>query len=100
MANPSVNEFVWLINQNQINERLLKAEALLQVALNSELHNEPAYILHDYLWTLNDLIAEARHLIERSYDTFVANDWSDRQLILLNYPPGKYALPDALVFTG
>jgi len=77
MAKPSVNEFVWLINQNQINERLLKAEALLQVALNSELHNEPAYILHDYLWTLNDLVIEARHLIECSYDTYQLKDQGD-----------------------
>ena len=63
MANQSVNELAWVINQNQIEEALLKAEALLKIALHSELQNEPAYILHDYLWALGDLISNARKLI-------------------------------------
>lgn len=63
MANRSVNELTWGINQNKVNEALLKAEALLQVALHSELQNESPYTLHDYLWALSDLISGARKLI-------------------------------------
>ena len=63
MANQSVNELTWVINQKKVNEALLKAEALLQIALHSELQNEPAYTLHDYLWALSDLVSGARKLI-------------------------------------
>lgn len=64
MANQSVNELAWVINKNQIDEALLKADALLQIALNSELQNEPPYVLHDYLAVLSDLISGARKLTE------------------------------------
>ena len=63
MATQSVNELAWVINQNQIDETLLKADALLQMGLNSELQAQPAYVLHGYLWVLSDLISNARKLI-------------------------------------
>lgn len=65
MAYDSLNELVCVINQNQIEEALLKAESLLHIVLNSDLQNEPAYILHGYLMVLSDLIVGARKLIER-----------------------------------
>jgi hypothetical protein len=63
MVSQSVNEPTGVINQNQINDVLLKAEALLQVALNSNFYSEPAYIMHDYLWVLSDLVSHARKLM-------------------------------------
>ena len=63
MTNRSVNELSRVINQNQIEEALLKVEALLQIALHSELQDAPAYILHDYLWALSDLVSNARKLL-------------------------------------
>ena len=63
MADRSVNEPAWVINQNRAEEALLKAEALLQIVLNSELRDVPPHILHDYLWTLNDLVSTTRKLM-------------------------------------
>ena len=63
MGVQSVNELNWVINQNGIDELLLKAEALLRIAIHSELQKEPPYVLHDYLWVLNDLIQGARKLL-------------------------------------
>lgn len=63
MDNQIVNELVESINRNKINEALLKTEALLQMALKSELQNTPAYTLHDYFWVLSDLVSEARKLL-------------------------------------
>ena len=63
MTNRSVNEPSLGINRNKINEALLKSEALLQIGLNSELQNVPAYVMHDYLWVLSDLITCARKLV-------------------------------------
>lgn len=64
MASGSLNEPAWIINQkNKIEDALLKAEALLQVALNAELQNEPPYIVHDYLWALSDIVSSARKLM-------------------------------------
>lgn len=63
MTNRSVNESRLGINRNKINEVLLKSEALLRVVLHSELQNMPAYTIHDYLWTLSDLIADAKKLV-------------------------------------
>ena len=62
MTNQSVNEPSWRINQNKINEALLKSEALLQIVLNSEFENIPTYVMHDYLWVLSDLVSYARKL--------------------------------------
>ena len=63
MTNRSVNEPSLGINRNKINEALLKSESLLQIGLNSELQNVPAYVIHDYLWVLSDLITCARKLV-------------------------------------
>ncbi len=63
MTTQSVNELAEAINQNQINESLLKAEALLQIVLGSELQNASTHILHDYLWVLSDLVSDARKLL-------------------------------------
>lgn len=63
MGNQIVNELVESINRNKINEALLKTEALLQMALKTELQNTPAYTLHDYFWVLSDLVSEARKLL-------------------------------------
>ena len=62
MTHRSVNEPSWRINQNKINEALLKSEALLEMALNTELENIPNYVMHDYLWVLSDLITYASKL--------------------------------------
>ena len=54
MGNKSVNELSGIINQNKLNEALLKSEALLHVALYFEWGDVPSYILHDYLWVVSD----------------------------------------------
>ena len=64
MAETSVSDFMSLINQ-QVNSReelnicLSKAEALISVALSSDLTELPEVIIHEYLWTLSDLIEQA-----------------------------------------
>tara|TARA_B100000614_G_C14310663_1_gene396078 strand:- start:440 stop:631 length:192 start_codon:yes stop_codon:yes gene_type:complete len=63
MAQKSLNEASWLINHNQIHESLLKAEALLEIALSSDLQSVSVYTFHDYLWALNDLVSRARKLM-------------------------------------
>ena len=63
MAQRSLNEPSWLINHNQIHEALLKAEALLEIALSSDLQSVPVYTFHDYLWALSDLVSKARTLM-------------------------------------
>jgi len=62
MANQSINEPIWVINQNKINEILLKSEVLLEMALCAELEQVPIYIIHDYFWILSDFIADAKKL--------------------------------------
>jgi len=63
MTDKSVNELAWAINQKNLEESLIKAEALLKMGMSSDLHNNSALVLHGYLWTLCDLISTARRLI-------------------------------------
>ena len=65
MDRSSLNETAFLINQKKIHESLLKAEALLQMALNMDLNSQAAHDLYGFLWVLSDLISDARARYDR-----------------------------------
>ncbi len=69
MANNSVTQLISLINQHveeheAISEHLLKAKALIGVALDADFAGLPKVITHGYLWVLSDLVEQAAKLNE------------------------------------
>lgn len=71
MAIHSVNEVASLINQQvalqeNIQEYLLKAEAIASVALCEDFLDADQSIIHAYLWALCDMISESKNLHERA----------------------------------
>lgn len=63
MTNRSVNELGSVINQKNIEEALLKIDALLKIGLDAELHSKPVDVLYGYLWVLSDIASAAVGLI-------------------------------------
>lgn len=41
-------------------ENLIKAEALIDFALHSDISETPVYVIFDYLWGLGDFIKQAK----------------------------------------
>lgn len=66
MAIYSVNEVAFLINQQEhLFERLIKIEAVSQLSLSEDFYDYERSITHAYLWTLADMISEAKTLSEK-----------------------------------
>ena len=59
MATPSLNN-----NLNKIYaeclENLIKAEALIDFALHTDISETPIHVIYDYLWGLSDFIKQAK----------------------------------------
>ncbi len=73
MAAPSVNDFSSLINtqidsREQMQECLLKAEALAHVALSRDFLDCGHSIINEYLGILFDIILESRRLNQAALD--------------------------------
>jgi hypothetical protein len=52
---------------DSVNACLCKAEALAIVAATADLEAYDPKVLNNYLWTLSDLVREARWLFEKTY---------------------------------
>lgn len=71
MINHNIDEWSILMRQQidqgeNLNEYLSKAEALIQIALNSELVIYKDSIAQNFFWTLSSLIEEAKIMNEES----------------------------------
>ena len=69
MAQNIVSDYLKLINylihtQEILFEYHLKAEAMLEVLLDSNLHHCPKAVLYNYLWALSDIMVKAKNLNE------------------------------------
>lgn len=51
-----------IMRQEELRECLVKAEALLSIALGENLTTHPQSIIYGFLWTICDLISHARNL--------------------------------------
>lgn len=78
MTPDNLNEFSLFINQQMlssesINEHLSKASALMQIFLHYDFSEFSQKTIHDYLWTLSDMIENAyTHNIKSLNDIFAA----------------------------
>jgi hypothetical protein len=59
--------------KEKIQEYLLKAEALANVALNKELIDQNQTIIYHYLWTLCDVINNAKYINEQALNILLKN---------------------------
>lgn len=70
MANNSLNEISPLNQQvelqENIQEHLVKADAVAKVALNADFLDYEPTTIHGYLWALSDLISAAKALNEHA----------------------------------
>jgi len=71
MATNSLTDLISFINlqistQETQREHLSKAKALISVALGEDFVNFEKSVIYDYLWVLNDLIAAAHDLGEKT----------------------------------
>jgi hypothetical protein len=78
MAGYSVPQLLSIINrqvgsQETLSEYLSKAEALVYVAMNDEFFNYPELIIHNYLWTLNDILEKAKQVNEEALNILLKN---------------------------
>ena len=48
-------------SREHLDNCLVKAEALMQIALGDDFINHSQATIHHYLWTINDLVEQARH---------------------------------------
>jgi len=76
MLDQSLSQYRLLINrqiqvQNSVRDQLSKAEALTKVALETHFLKFPQFIIHDYLWVINDLIEDALGLGEKGLDSLI-----------------------------
>ncbi len=76
MTAPSVSQLLSLIKHQieehtMIHEQLSKAEALTKVALSTNFSEFPAFVIHDYFWTLSDLVEECLGLNEKGLDFLI-----------------------------
>ena len=76
MLDQSLSQYRLLINrqiqcQHSVRDQLSKAEALAKVALETNFLEFPQSIIHDYFWTLNDLIEDALGLNERGLNSLL-----------------------------
>jgi len=81
MADYSVTELLTLINHQidfceTLDECLSKAEALTFISLTEDFLSYPKFIIHSYLWTLNEMVERARELNEQSLDLLLRRDLS------------------------
>jgi hypothetical protein len=65
-----------------------KVEAMLEMILAKDLVNYPQTKLHDYLWTVSDLVDKARKLNEELLDMLV------RMVPLLEVSGGRFFCDD------
>jgi hypothetical protein len=78
MAVHSVNDLL-LLNHQQvlihetIRECLIKAEAVARMALNENFFDCGPSVIHAYLWTLSDLVSEAKSLQEGALNELIKN---------------------------
>lgn len=75
-------ELLTLINQQKtshevLNECFLKAEALINVALNCDFIDYPETTVHSYLWVLSDIIGRAKNLNEEAFNLLVNHTSSE-----------------------
>jgi hypothetical protein len=71
MGNPSINEFLLLINkqlelQQSLNEKLSKAHALSRVSLSKDFLENADEIIMYYLFQMNDVIESSKELSAHS----------------------------------
>ncbi len=78
MADNSLTQLLTLINDQvdsheTLSEYLSKAEALAQVALGDDFFDHPDLTVHYYLWTLSDLLSQARILNEHLINVLMSH---------------------------
>ena len=64
MDKPIVNDPHFVTNRKDINEPLLKAEALLDFATSSHLEHVSLASVHGLLGVVQDMVTDARHLAD------------------------------------
>jgi hypothetical protein len=87
MAIYSLAEHASIINQQitvqeDLLERLSKAEALANVALGEDFLNYKPFIIHAYLWALCSIIEEAKVLNQQTLDVVCKIQHSLKEVIL------------------
>ncbi|QLH42446.1 MAG: hypothetical protein HWD59_06830 [Coxiellaceae bacterium] len=73
MAEPRVADFIAALNQHivfqeTIAEHLSKIEALINVALDENFLDQSQPTIHDYLWTVGDIVRQARGFSQLALD--------------------------------
>ena len=64
-----------IVFQENIQEYLIKAEALANVALSDDFLDYKQSTIHSYLWTLSDMIVEVKILHEKALNDLLKQDY-------------------------
>lgn len=78
MATSRIDEITSLINkqvefQERIQEHLLKAEAIANVALSDDFLNYKQSVIQAYLWALSDLVSKSKNLHKKMLNDLLKN---------------------------
>jgi hypothetical protein len=78
MAKESVSDYLSLLEQQVFSQELLleyffKIEAMLEVSLCSSFLEQPKFVIHDYLWALNDFAKGGKALNFAILDVLLKN---------------------------
>ncbi len=90
MADHSLKELSALINQQvtsreNLSIQLLKAKALLDIALDDHFSTHSTALIYAYLLTLDDVVEKARALNEESLDRLLKGTFSDRDALMAQH---------------